>query len=201
MDSLDWLALTRMGLIFGHVLALLLAAAAMTLCEHAIFGRRRIHLKQLQLAAQGVVLALALLWLTGLAVIGLDTGFQPSLLLAKPKLMAKLTVVTLLSLNGWALHRLAFPRFSQVQTQPMQAALLPALLGAVSAATWLFAAFVGVGHAATKALGYGGFMAAYGLCLLLACVAALHWGRPMLARRLQAGPRTADTQAGALLPA
>ena len=63
-------------------------------------------------------IALVVLWITGLAVIGMDTGFDTGLLATKPKLLAKLTVVAVLTVNSLGLHLLAFLRMAAPQANP-----------------------------------------------------------------------------------
>jgi hypothetical protein len=75
-------------------------------------------MKMLGKAASVATLALVVLWITGLAVIGMDTGFDTELLATKPKLLAKLSVVTVLTVNSLALHLLAFPRMAVPQADP-----------------------------------------------------------------------------------
>lgn len=130
-------------------------------------------------------MTLIALWVTGLSVIWLDTGFDIDLLLTKPKLLAEITVVSLLTLNGIGLHWLALPALGKKHTDTQHAALMPSLLGAISGATWLFAAFVGVGKAVTPMLGYSGFMVLYGLSVVAAVAVSLAVVRPQLAKRMR----------------
>lgn len=188
MDVLDPKAVLRMALILAHLLAFAVAVAGTAFGDFAIFARRRVDAALLHRATQVVTAALAVLWLTGLVVMGLDTGFVVDDLLQRPKLLAKLTVVVVLTLNGVALHRHAFSRLVRSHDDPQGAALLPTVLGGVSAASWLFAAFVGVGKAVTPLLGYGGFMLLYLATVLAAVAVALALVRPRLASRL--GPAT-----------
>ena len=196
MDPIDPVAVLRMVLILTHLLAFAVAAAGTAFGDFAIFARQRVDTELLHQATQAVAGALALLWLSGLAVIGLDTGFAFDALAQRPKLLAKLTVVAVLTLNGAVLHLQVFDRLGQPQANPLCAAWLPSVLGAVSAASWLFAAFVGVAKAVTPLLGYGGFMALYGLTLAVAVSVALAVVRPRLASRLAPDPWPPMPQAG-----
>jgi hypothetical protein len=184
LELLDPHAVLRMALILAHLLAFAVAAAGTAFGDFAIFARRRVDTALLHRASQAVSAALAMLWLSGLGIIGLDTAFALDSLLERPKLLAKLTVVSVLTLNGVALHFHVFDRLAQHHANPACAALLPSILGAVSAASWLFAAFVGVAKALTPLLGYGGFMLLYGVCLAVAVGVALILVRPRLASRL-----------------
>ena len=184
MENLDLTAVARMGLILAHLLAFAAAFAAVAFGDFAIFRRRRVDTELLTKAANAVTLALTALWITGFAVILLDTRLDLALLWSKPKLLAKLSIVGLLTLNGIALHRWAFPLFSQPQDDPHRAAFLPAVLGAVSATTWTFAAFVGVGKAVAPALGFTGFLVLYLAVVSLAIGVSLAFIRPILAARM-----------------
>jgi hypothetical protein len=185
MDNFNVTEVTRMGLILAHLLAFAAAFAAVALGDFAIFARRRINSSLLAGSSKAVATTLVALWVTGLCVIWLDTGFDIDVLLTKPKLLAKITIVSLLTLNGIGLHWLALPALGKKHADTERAALVPALLGAISGATWLFAAFVGVGKAVAPMLGYSGFMVLYGLAVLAAVTVSLTVVRPRLARRMR----------------
>ena len=133
-------------------------------------------------------LCLAGLWLTGLALIGLDTGLNPAALAAKPKLLAKLTVVGLLSLNGLALHRYAFPALSAPAALPKRAARWCALFGAISSVSWLYAAFVGCARLIAPWMDYTAFMALYAIALAVGISVSLLWAAARLHRVMAQRP-------------
>ena len=153
MEALDSTAVARMGLILGHLLAFALAAVGIALGDLALFRKRHVDADMLGHAKHVVKWSLYALWATGLAVIWLDTRFDLAVLATKPKLLAKLTVAVALSANGWLLHRVVFHRFTVGQDDPERASVLPAIAGAISAASWLFAAFIGVGKAVAPCSG------------------------------------------------
>lgn len=181
---LDMMAVTRMAVILAHIFAVITAGAAIAFGDYAIFGGRSINTVLLHQAGRVVIIALGMLWLTGLMVIWLETGFEWSLLIAQPKLLAKLTVVSLLSLNGIALHHLAFNRLQTLQHQPTHNTKLLVILGAVSVVTWLYATFLGLAKPVTPLLGYAGFMGLYLLLLTAGITTALLLMGPRLANRL-----------------
>jgi hypothetical protein len=84
MENLDLTAVARMGLILAHLLAFAAAFAAVAFGDFAIFRRRRVDIELLTKAANGVTLALIALWITGFAVILLDTRLDLALLWASP---------------------------------------------------------------------------------------------------------------------
>lgn len=183
-----WDALLRLLALYAHVLACFAAAAGIVMADVAIFMRRRIDREQLREGMTWVGYALVALWITGLVVVGIDTGFAPAVILSKGKLMAKITVVTVLTLNGIALHLVALPRLMAPgldAEQARRAARTPTLLGAVSAASWLFAAFLGLAKALAAVMGLPGFLELYALSLVLTLAIAWVWMRPRLERQLR----------------
>lgn len=181
--TLDPFAVLRASLIFLHVLFFAAAAGVILLGDVALFGWRRVNVQLLRRSAHWVSVCLLGLWLSGLAVIGLDTGFDLGLIAKNDKLLAKLTVVSILTLNGVLLHRFAFPRLVSPPPAAMQSALLPALLGGISASTWIYAAFMGVAKP-FAILGYAGLMMLYGLAVAIALAVAARYIQPRLARQL-----------------
>jgi hypothetical protein len=185
MESItDIAALVRMFFIFGHLIAFAVAAAGIALGDLAVFADQHINPAQLRKAATLVACALGLLWVTGLAVVWLDTGFDPAVVGRNPKLLAKLSVVVVLTLNGMLLHRWAFPRMLAPPQQTRRLVLGLCVLGAVSSAGWLFAAFLGVAKALTRLCGYQGFIVGFALLLTAALAGSLALARPRLAARL-----------------
>lgn len=188
MQFPDWDAVLRLLALYAHVLACFAAAAGIVLGDLAVFMRRRIDHEQLREGTVWVSRALLALWITGLVIIGIDTGFAPAVIVSKGKLLAKLAVVVVLTLNGFALHRWALPRLlapAGDADYARQAAKVPSLLGAVSACSWLFAAFLGLAKVLATVMGVGGFLELYGLGLVLAMAVAWVWARPRLARQLR----------------
>lgn len=183
----DMLPLVRMMLIFIHILAIVAAGIGIAFGDYAIFSGHAIDSALLRKAGKVVTIALCVLWGSGLAVIGIDTSFHYAELVAKPKLLAKLTVVAVLTINGIALHFIAFKRFENSSTCTTKAMQVPALLGGISAVTWIYAAFLGLAKPVAGRLGYTGLMSLYGMALLLGAIVALGLVRPRLARRFELG--------------
>lgn len=139
-----------------------------------------------------VSVALIVLWVTGLSIIAIDFSHWPSWaeIAAKPKLIAKLTVVTILTLNGYLLHRIVLPNFAArkslntIETSRLRTMFI---LGAVSATSWLFAAFLGIAKPLAATLGLVGFMAMYAALIIGAVSTAL-----LLASKVKSKPVTAE---------
>lgn len=183
MWDLDLPSAARAVLIYAHLLAFAAAVAAIAFGDFAIFAGQRVNTALLRQSARIVSLALAALWVTGLGVIWLDTQFVLDAIAGKPKLLAKLAVVSLLSLNGLLLHRLAFPRITQPRSGVARAAALPIVLGSVSAASWGYAAFLGVARPFAP-LGFSGLMGIYFATLVIAVGVAWVFVRPRLVRQV-----------------
>ncbi|MBC3937087.1 hypothetical protein H8K47_17155 [Undibacterium sp. CY7W] len=182
--TINFMAITRMFFMLLHVFAVVAAGMGIAFGDYAIFARHKTDANLLGRAGLAVSVALFVLWVTGLSVIWMDTGFVWAVLATKPKLLAKLTVVILLTMNGIALHKIVFKRLCEAQNEPLRAAKLPAVLGAISVVTWLYAAFLGLAKPVASLLGYVGFMGLYFFLLIIAIATALALVSPRLARRL-----------------
>lgn len=168
----------RLLVLFPHLLACCIALGAILVSDARFLTKRGIldehdrkSLNDLMRIATGALFAL---WSTGLIIIAIDFGHIPtaSELLAQPKLLAKLSVVLILTLNGYLLHRYAMPVFTKKANFRELAKLrinFIFALGAISATSWIFAAFLGVARPLTPIFGYSGFMLAY-VCVVLGAV-------------------------------
>ncbi len=165
-----------------HLFSLAVAVIGIALGDWALLAGARIERERLRLAGGVVAAALAGLWLSGLWITAIDTGLQWAQITARPKLVVKLLVVSLLSLNGLALHRWAFPRL--FESAPPRRLKLPLALGAASLSGWGYAGFLGLAGALTPMLGGAGFL--LGFVIVLSAALALTLGplRPLLTARL-----------------
>ena len=181
--------LVRMFLVLGHLAALMAAAIAVAFGDFALLGRRQIQADLLHSASKAVAIALGALWLTGLSIIYVDTHFALAVMLAKPKLMAKLTVVVLLTLNGIFMHAKVLPALQRVyaRAQGQVVARLATRVGAISAAGWVFGVFLGVAKPLAPILGYAGFMVLFAAVVAGALVVSSQVVLPELRRRLTPG--------------
>lgn len=170
----------RMILVMAHVLCLVLAAIGIALADLSLFRARRVDRRLLHTASQAVMWALLALWLSGLGIIWIDTRFDPETLWASPKLQAKLCVTTLLSINGVVLHKQFFSGIGHSHTHPVAAANLTTMLAAISGASWLYAAFLGLARALTPILGLPHFMGLYVLVLGASGLFVFRFMRPRI---------------------
>ncbi|EJM77774.1 DUF2214 family protein [Pseudomonas sp. GM55] len=170
----------KMLLVYGHLLATCIALGRVLQADHKLWSWRKETLDQARLEyideTQRIVsLALLALWASGLLLVLQGYLNEGDAYLLNQKLWAKVTVVTLLSLNGALLHRVGFPLLQKAPFVALRSAgrTRLALLGALSMSGWLFAAFLGVARAWNHVLPYQHVMGAFAAFSLLACCVAL----------------------------
>ncbi len=148
---------TRLAVVYLHLIACCVAIGLVLTSDIAMVkklitgdtaasGSDAEHLDHLQTTVSRALLAL---WITGIAVVALDASVKGWNYFANPKLQAKIGLVVLLTINGVLLHRTVLPLMqkagSLLQLKPSQLHLT-LFAGAVSAVTWFYAAFMGVGR-------------------------------------------------------
>jgi hypothetical protein len=152
---LEFDELTRSVLIdvatFTHLGAMAAGLGAVIFADSTILGRvaRPVTPRQLGVVhhAHGVItIALVLLWASGLALLGLKTGFDPANF--TPKLLAKLGTVGVLTLTAVAMAKVALPQMTgalgrRLVDLPLADQCLLALCAGMSAAGWGTALMLG----------------------------------------------------------
>ena len=137
----DWL---RIVLLYGHLVFCAFAITAILKTDIAVV-LGKISREGLRSTATAISSILAALWVTGLSVIYLDTGFSVEILLGKPKLLLKLMCVFVLTVNGMVLHHISFPILTRNSSPiSLYESLLLAVTGAISTSHWMLAAFIGM---------------------------------------------------------
>jgi hypothetical protein len=162
--------IARQALLYGHIIAFALALATILKEDVRLLRARRVDSASLHATAKLVQWLLLALWVTGVPMVMMDIGTDVSLLLGKPKLLAKLIVVGALTLNGILLHLVAFPMVTGKPKNPNKAATIAAMLGAVSITSWLYASFLGAARLVAPYFSLNDFVILY-LLLLAAAVA------------------------------
>jgi hypothetical protein len=182
-------AVVRLLLLFIHVMAFALALGCVLREDAKLLSARPIDAESLRATARLVRFALIVLWASGTALIVLDTGGEPARIADSPKMLAKLTVVCVLTANGVALHALAFPALLGEARHGSYAAAIASALGAISAASWLSATLLGIARSHLRGFEYADFMLGYAGMLAIAVAFALLVVRPRIVRKLALGPR------------
>ena len=149
---------TRLAVVYLHLIACCVAIGLVLTSDIAMVkklitgdnntpsGSEAEHLENLQTTVSRALLAL---WITSIAVVALDASVKGWNYFANPKLQAKIGLVVLLTINGVLLHRTVLPLMqkagSLLKLNPSQLHLT-LFAGSVSAVTWFYAAFIGVGR-------------------------------------------------------
>jgi hypothetical protein len=188
--------IAHQALLYGHIIAFALALAAVIKEDVHLLRAKRIDTASLHATAKLVKWLLLALWVTGVPMVMMDIGTDVSLLLGKPKLLAKLIVVAALTLNGILLHLVAFPMVTREPRNPNKAATIAAALGAVSITSWLYASFVGAARIVAPYFSLHDFVMLYLLALALAVSFAILVVRNRLLQLLKSSDDLADTSAG-----
>ncbi len=137
---------------------------------------------------------LCILWITGIGLIAMGPGLHAETILSNGKLLAKITVVTILTVNGILLHTYAFPQFSQAtQTHIFGHADLLHDPGGISSVSWVVASLIGASRIIAPFLNYAGFMSLYALSLAIGLLVALVWVRPVIQRQMSMADRVRRT--------
>jgi hypothetical protein len=165
-----WLLLNQ-AVLFAHVIAFAITVSAVLREDLRWLLHRHIDTVRLQRTVRVVSCGLLVLWGTGLALWAFAAAASPVPWGLTPKLCAKLVVVSLLTVNGWALHAWVFPGLKNSSPgghgDPLSQRL-PKVLGGISSASWMVAAFVGTARPIADVLSFAGFMGLYAASVGLA---------------------------------
>jgi hypothetical protein len=167
------LEFSRLGLVYVHLIACCIAIGLVLKSDVAMVkamwkGDRAsdlAHMEHMKSLKTIVVMALAVLWATGAAIVTLDAaskgGWQ---YFANPKLQAKILIVVLLTLNGVVLHNMVLPwleKAGSLLNLSFNRIALATFAGTVSGVSWMYAAMLGVGRPLSWKYSLGEIMAAY----------------------------------------
>lgn len=162
----------RILLMIGHIVGVAVGAGGATMSDvlfvTSLRDNRIDHseLRLLKMASQIVVMGLVLLTITGV-------GFLLTGSLTSPRFWAKMTIVSIASINGFVMHRKLFPVFERCAKEGIAVgsadfikhAPLLIVAGPVSAISWYAAIVLGIWR--TAPFTYLQFMTIYGLLLAL----------------------------------
>ena len=141
--------------LLAHVTALAVGMGGALLLDGYLFGylyRRAVteHVAELAtLGGRAIAAALAVLWLSGFGFL-LQYALENPEKLANPKLWAKVSIVAILTANGYLIHRTILARVQTCIGKPLLAGLSLAtaqpilMLGTISGVSWLTAFVLGM---------------------------------------------------------
>lgn len=169
----------RLLMVLAHLAAFAVALSTILREDYNLLVKRRIDPEAIRGASRIVFWSLLALAATGAAIIWVDTGFDIAVIATKSKVLAKLSVVAILSVNGAIIHYAAFPAFRSRKSLVRFVPVL-SVLAAVSAVSWFYAAFLGIAKPLVGKLDYSGFMELYTVLLVGGILFSLTAIRPLL---------------------
>jgi hypothetical protein len=147
---------TRMAVVYLHLIACCVAIGLVLTSDIAMVKQlikgdpnERMDAQHLADLQRTVSRALIALWATGVAIVSLDASIKGWGYFANPKLQSKIAIVTLLTINGFALHKYVLPLLQKAGSLlklSFSQRMLAIFTGAVSGVSWFYAAMLGVGR-------------------------------------------------------
>lgn len=171
-------------LVLGHVLALALGLGSALLADWIVLRKLAFGTVSQKAAGQlidlshAVCAGLVLIWITG-ALLVADNALDAPASVMNQKLWAKLAVVTALTLNAVLLHKVVMPMVKRRVGRPLfeaafdRSPMVSTLLGAISAVSWMFAAYLGVARELNGHANLVPILGSYLAALLLAWALAM----------------------------
>lgn len=169
VNTMQEILVMKTLVVYVHLLSACVAVGSLLLQDIGLCRARARKLlereiEDLKKTIKVISVALILLWVSGIALVTLGYMASPEKYLANEKLWAKITVVVILTVNGFVLHSKTFPKF-QVGTVfvhlPTATSMLVVLTGSISTVTWLFACYLGIARPWNYTLDYKSIMALY----------------------------------------
>lgn len=144
------LALIKLLLLFAHLLGTSMALGSIVATDIRLLARladARVRIPPPnEFVMRLITVSLAVLYITGTAMILLNLRDDPEYL-ANPKLLGKLLLVLILTINAVVLHRYTFPslaRGARVARWTFSHFLRVAVPVSISNCLWMFCAFLGI---------------------------------------------------------
>ncbi|WP_137819711.1 hypothetical protein [Pseudomonas sp. 2FG] len=180
----------RLGVVYFHLIACCVAIGLVLTSDIAMVKQLLkgdasgqhddAHMESLQ---KTVVLALVALWITGIAIVGIDYAGKGMEYFLNPKLQAKVTIVMLLTFNGVLLHRAVLPALQKAGSLlklSFNLRMLALFSGALSGVSWFYATLMGVGRPLAWKYSLVELLAAYPVLIVggfLAMVLLTNWAK------------------------
>lgn len=201
-------------LVLCHVLALATGLGAALLADWVVLRRLAFGIVSQKAAGQlaelskAVSVGLVLIWATG-ALLVAGNALDAPVSVLNQKLWAKLAIVSVLTLNALLLHGVVLPAVASRVGRPLfeatfsRVTMISTLLGAVSGASWMFAAYLGIARELNGRANLMPILASYAVALSLGWVAAIslvHVARHRTRPRFPADARKARGRLDAAQP-
>lgn len=180
----------RLGIVYAHLIACCVAIGMVLTSDFAmikeLFKGGNSHLQDrdhMQSLQKSVSAALAVLWLSGVAIIWVDINASGLSYLLNPKLQAKIAIVMLLTFNGRLLHGLVLPALQKAGSLlklDFSMRMFALFAGALSGVSWFYAAMLGVGRPLSWKYSLAEILAAYPVMIVggfIAMVLLTQWAK------------------------
>jgi hypothetical protein len=180
----------RLGIVYAHLIACCVAIGMVLTSDFAMIKelikggnshlQDRDHMQSLQ---KSVSAALAILWLSGVAIIWVDINASGLSYLLNPKLQAKIAIVMLLTFNGRLLHGLVLPALQKAGSLlklDFSMRMFALFAGALSGVSWFYAAMLGIGRPLSWKYSLTEILAAYPVMIVggfIAMVLLTQWAK------------------------
>lgn len=128
-----------------------------------------------QFLGEIVAAGLTVLWFTGIVLVATAYGADPSAV-ASEKLLVKVFIVTVLTINGFVIHTVVLPTVAEQEGRrlfdylPLSKRVVLAAAGATSIVSWLFPTLLGTAKELNNVPAYK-ILACYYAALILAALA------------------------------
>lgn len=180
--------LIRMAIVYPHLIACCVAlglvlTSDVAMVKRLLKGDTRPDPDHLSYLQKVVSASLAVLWLTGVAIVSLDASSKGWEYFLNPKIQAKIAMVVFLTINGFFLHRCVLPAMKKAGSLlhlPLDRRFLAVFSGAVSAVSWFYAAMLGIGRPLNWKYSLTELLAAYPVLIggaVLAMLLLTAWAR------------------------
>lgn len=136
------LDIIRAVLIYAHLIFFAVAVTNVLWTDFLVLSDQLAEVK-LEKVGKRLSLLLVGLWLSGLIIVYIDTGFDVQIIKDNGKLVLKLICVLVLCANGIVLHNISFSILQDPAYLSRKRALVLSITGALSTSHWLMAAFIG----------------------------------------------------------
>lgn len=168
--------------IYAHLLAACVAVGSLLIQDLALWRSRHRVLTgdestALRNTAHIVLIALVVLWVSGVGLVTMGYFENPAEYFANQKLWAKVSVVIVLSLNGVFLHFYSFPKVvgnKAILQLPATDQKWIGCSGALSTISWLFACYLGIARNWNYSIDYTSIMLLYAGLVLSGFIVAHH---------------------------
>ena len=160
----------RMGIVYLHLIACCVAIGTVFMGDLDMVRRLvrsgddrtdPAHFTQLHTVVSRSLIAL---WITGVAIVGLDMWLKGAGILANPKLQSKIAMVALLTINGFVLQGYVLPwlkKTGSLMSLSFRRRMIALFTGAVSGVSWFYAAMLGIARPLNWKFSLAEILAAY----------------------------------------